>query len=599
MASIFNLLQGQQTQSQPTTTTRTSQEQTFGGTPVTNTTTETFTPFDRDNFDYEGYFQEFKNSGRYLDDDDGHRGSRARNRIWNDYLKHNSDWRGGGITDSNTVSDAQGGSLADSTNIVPGNTKHSGEINVSDAASDIIKDPSLILGEEMSLQEQAQNSQMTGTEAGTNIDPNDPKYQTDTGALAQEAAKGETHLADNVDPRQAQSYESELVADKVADADMEAAQGEVSDVIDAPQIDTEAIANATDKGGVGQALTEYASQDLDDVDKRATAKGQLELLQDDFVDPVTGEPKIPNWAAATARSVSKIIAFTGQSGSAATASMAQAIMEASIPVAMEDAKFYQTLTLENLSNEQAQILNRANVLAKFESENQSARVTAAVENSKNFLAMDLANLSNEQQAAVINNQNRINAMLEDARQINTQRLFTAQSQNEMDMFYDNLNSQINQYNAGQANGMEQFNASQENAMSQFNATLENAREEFYKNMQFQIDTANAKWRQTVTLQEDAQAFEAAATDVKNLVGLSTEQLNRLWDRSDSLLQFAWQSAENEATRANQLAIAQLQARAAKGGGSSTSGALGALAGTILGSSKDSIGGTLLGSAFGW
>src|SRR5690606_21524089 len=100
------------------------------------------------------------------------------------------------------------------------------------------------------------------------------------------------------------------------------------------------------------------------------------------------------------------------------------------------------------------------------------------------------------------------------------------------------------FNASQVNGMSQFNASQSNAMKQFNASLENNREQFYQNMQYQIDTANAKWRQTVTLQEDQQAFEAAATDVKNSVGITTEQLNQLWDRSDSLLQYAWQSSEN-------------------------------------------------------
>ena len=195
--------------------------------------------------------------------------------------------------------------------------------------------------------------------------------------------------------------------------------------------------------------------------------------------------------------------------------------------------------------------------------NQDARTAAAIQNAQAFLAMDMKNLDNRQQAAVINNQNRVNSILEDAKAVNTQRMFTAQSQNEMDKFYDNLNSNIQQFNASQVNGMSQFNASQNNAMKQFNASLENSREQFYQNMQYNIDTANAKWRQTVTLTEDQQAFEAAATDVKNSVGITTEQLNQLWDRSDSLLQYAWQSSENEADRKANMAIAQYQAKAAQ------------------------------------
>ncbi len=348
---------------------------------------------------------------------------------------------------------------------------------------------------------------------------------------------------------------------------MSAEQGTVSDEAkvnaDELEIDVGAIANGTDPDGVGEALKDFASLDPNDVDPKATVKGQLEQLQSEFVDPVTGEAKIPIWAQGTARSVGRLIAFNGMSGTAATAAMANAIMESSIPVAQQDAQFFQTLTLQNLSNEQAATINRANVLANMTLANQDARTAAAIQNAQAFLAMDMKNLDNRQQAAVINNQNRVNSILEDAKAVNTQRMFTAQSQNEMDKFYDNLNSNIQQFNASQVNGMSQFNASQSNAMKQFNASLENSREQFYQNMQYNIDTANAKWRQTVTLTEDQQAFEAAATDVKNSVGITTEQLNQLWDRSDSLLQYAWQSSENEADRKANMAIAQYQAKAAQ------------------------------------
>lgn len=479
--------------------------------------------------------------------------------------------------------------------IVPGKPQEgTNEVNVVDKSADIINNPEQIVGGSGSLVEQSKDSVMTGNEEGTTIDPNDPKYSMDAGGLNQEADQAEAEQAENVEAKDAQGYEVEKTEDKVAENEMEGVKGELSDgsiITDIPEIDVGAIADGTDPEGVGEALKDFASLDPDDVDPKATVKGQLDMLQDEFFDPRTGEPRIPNWAAATARSVARITAFSGSSGSAATAAMAQALMESSIPVAQADAQFMQTLTLQNLSNEQASIINRANVLSNMTMANQEARVAAAIQNAQAFLALDMKNLDNEQQAAVINNQNRINSILEDAKAVNTERMFTAQSQNEKDMFYDNLNASINQFNVGQMNGMNQFNTNQSNSMKQFNAEMENNREQFYKNMQFQIDTANAKWRQTVTLQEDAQAFEAAATDVKNTIGLTTEMLNQIWDRSDSLLQYAWQSGENEADRKAQMAIAQFQAKA--GSKSASKAGWGQVAGSLVGS----VGGKLFDKLF--
>lgn len=459
--------------------------------------------------------------------------------------------------------------------VVAGVPTNNTQMNVASYGGQLATDPSKAItpdnpataaNESMSLAEREKQQKVTGTEAGTNINANDPKYQMDADALKQTAAQADTAQASQVDPRQTNTYDVDKVADKVAAEDMEGAEGQVSegakiDEAEVPQIDVKGIADGTDANGVGQALADHAVQDFDDVDSRATAKGQLEQLQEDFVD-ADGNPKIPVWAQETARSVGRLTAFTGRSGTAATAAMASAIMEATVPVAMADASFFQTLTIKNLDNKQASIINKANVLSKMESDNADRRMQAVIENSKNFMAMDLANLSNDQQAAVINNQNRVQSILEDGKQENAKRLFEADSQNDMDKFYDSLNASIDQYNTSQTNQMSQFNTSQTNDMAKYNSDLENNREQFYKAMQFQIDTANAKWRQTVTLTEDQQAFEAAATDVKNLVGISTEQLNRLWDRSDSLLDYAWKSSESAKDRDAAIAIKKLDAKLA-------------------------------------
>ena len=114
------------------------------------------------------------------------------------------------------------------------------------------------------------------------------------------------------------------------------------------------------------------------------------------------------------------------------------------------------------------------------------------------------------------------------------------------------------FNTEQVNGMEQFNTSELNSIYQFNSQLENGREQFYKDMQYNIDLSNTKWRQSVALQENEQLFEANARDVQNMFNLSTEQLNRIWDRQDSLLDWAWKSSENEKDRENKMALAKME-----------------------------------------
>lgn len=476
------------------------------------------------------------------------------------------------INNNNTVPTAT--TNPDTFQVVPGqaNSNAPGQINVVDWGGQLAGDPSSFFSEEMLLSNKVPNIDYNA--AGTNLDASN--YAMDAGRLRQNAAQADAALVENVaqankvDPRQAVGYDAQTTQQNVTqNGQMNAAQGVVNPnaIIDAPQIDTEATGRGENE--VGKALNDYANQDLNSVDPKATLKGQLDILQSEFVDG-DGNPTIPAWAAGAARNVQKIAAFSGMTGTAATAALSQALLEASTTVAAQDANFFQTLTLQNLNNKQASIINKANVLANMDLANMDSRLAAAVQNSKAFMDMDLANLNNRQQAEMINTQARVQSILEDAKAVNTQRMFEAESQNELNKFYDQLNTQIEQYNVSAQNNMSQFNAAQQqqmnisnrdaiNNMAQFNATLENQREEFYKNMQYNVDLANAQWRQTVTLTEAQMEFEAAATDVKNMVGVGAEQLNRLWDRSDSLLDYLWKSTENEQDRQNRLAITKLQA----------------------------------------
>ncbi len=154
---------------------------TFGGGTAPAAETPQMTPWSKDNFDYNKYIEEhpYIKQGDTVD-------QHEYDRAWADYQKKYASkgqtWGAGGVTPKSSGAD----SLQNATDIVAGAPKNSGEINVSDAASDIIKNPESIVSGANSLQDQ-NDSHMTGNEAGTTINPNDPKYQTDPDKLNQTA----------------------------------------------------------------------------------------------------------------------------------------------------------------------------------------------------------------------------------------------------------------------------------------------------------------------------------------------------------------------------------------------------------------------------
>ncbi len=457
---------------------------------------------------------------------------------------------------------------------VSNNSEVVGGTNVAEVSTSIINDPSSFLGDDRTL-----SDDVTGIDpntAGTLLDGAD--YNMDVGGLSQDVATvNDTSLASNVTQGDVNSYtvQNTQAAVNSALADQSAAQGSVSDeaIVNIDTLDMKGLATGVNADGtinqVGQSLNTVYTQNMSTVvdtttlsgkmlaqelgegnyiDAKATVAGQLEILQKQFVDPVTGEPRIPAFAAGAVKGVMKMMALNGVTGTAAMGAVSAATMESILPIANADSKFFQTLTIKNLDARNTQALNTANILSKMNVADLDARMTQAVTNAKSFMMMDLQNLENEQQTHVLKMQLRQQSIMEDAKQENVKRQFVASSQNEMDMFYDELGSQISRFNATQSNAMKQFNAGEVNDMREFNASLENNREQFYQTMQYKVDAGNAKWRQEITVLESEQKFEAAALDVKNMVGLTSEQLNQMWDRTDSLLDYAWREGENARDR---------------------------------------------------
>lgn len=456
-----------------------------------------------------------------------------------------------------------------------------------ETAQDIVNDPTSFLTPDMQMSNQVPT--IDGTDGM--MDPNASYAQGDAAGLNIETTTADAQTIQTTPENPgATTYDAVDTFDDVVDAQGTAAVGELSEeaIIEAEQIDAKGTATGINTDGTknytGEALTQFASQNISTMidtstvagkllaqelgegnytDTKATVMGQLDIISQQFTGP-NGEAVIPSWAQSTARNVSRIAAFKGMSGTAATAALSTAIMEATLPIAQQEAQFFQTLTLTNLDNKQTATINRANVLAKMDQLNLDARMQTAIENSKAFLAIDLKNLDNEQQMAVINTQARVQSILEDAKSENAARMFAADAANDFQKFYDELGASISKFNVEQMNSMAKFNAGEINDTREFNATLENRREEFYNTMQYNIDLSNAKWRQEITMAEAEMAYEAAALDVKNLFDITTEAQSRLWDRADALLDYSWKSSESALDREMKILVAQIDAASRKG-----------------------------------
>tara|TARA_R100000234_G_scaffold79527_1_gene49752 strand:+ start:197 stop:2089 length:1893 start_codon:yes stop_codon:yes gene_type:complete len=228
-------------------------------------------------------------------------------------------------------------------------------------------------------------------------------------------------------------------------------------------------------------------------------------------------------------------------------------------VALENSRAAQTMNLNNLSNRQALTMAEASALASMDSANLNARQQSAVQNAQSFLQMDMANLSNRQQADMFGAQQQIQSLFTDQAAQNAARQFNATSQNQVDQFFASLGQQANQFNATQMNAQEQFNAGQANTIERFNAEINNQRDQFNAQNQLVIAQANANWRRQLATADTAAINRANELNAQNILGLSNQAYNNLWQYYGDTMEWAWTSAENERSRVIELAIAQLQA----------------------------------------
>ena len=309
------------------------------------------------------------------------------------------------------------------------------------------------------------------------------------------------------------------------------------------------------QGAVSQAS--QASAATGTVDQKATVGYQLSQL---FSSLGSGT-NLPAWASPAVNKVNAIMAQRGLGQSSmAAAAITQSIMESAIPIAAADAKTYSQMQLTNLSNQQAATMQNAMVNAAMDRSNLDARMNAATNNARNFLSIDLANLTNQQKTNELDYQGKLEALFKDQAATNASRQFNAKTQNEVDMFFKELGSQVDNANKNRVAAQQQFNTDQSNAQARFVGQLQDSRDKFNQNMSLQIAQSNAQWRRNINTANTTLQNETNRINASNLLQINQQALGNLWQRYRDEASWLMQTAENAKARAHQVAMFAQEAK---------------------------------------
>ena len=307
------------------------------------------------------------------------------------------------------------------------------------------------------------------------------------------------------------------------------------------------------QGVVSEKSVAQAAQG--EVSEQSTVQYQIGELFKSFEE---GKPA-PPWAAPAVRNIGAMMAQRGLgSSSMAAAAVTQAIMESGIPIAAADAQTYATMDIANLSNRQQASLQNAATYAAMDKANLDARLTAAVTNAQAFLSMDMTNLNNEQRANELTYQSEVQTMFTNQAAENASRQFNAQSQAQIDQFYAEMEVQVANANANRVAAQEQFNVNEGNAMKQYAASLNDARERFETQLRVQIDQSNAQWRRDINTANTALENEANRINTQNLLNISQQAQNNLWQRYRDESAWIFQMAESAKQREHELGLLAME-----------------------------------------
>ena len=311
------------------------------------------------------------------------------------------------------------------------------------------------------------------------------------------------------------------------------------------------------QGTVTQPMV-AAQEDLTALPPEATVQGQLANISQSITDAVNQGTSLPAFAQGAKRLVDAAMQQRGLgSSSIAAEALAQGIINASIPIAQQDAALYKDAIFANLNNRQQAALTNANA----------------------YLQMDMANLNNNQQTSLANLQIRQQSLFSDQAATNAASQFNSQSQAQTDQFFSNLNTSVRTANAQRTDAMNQYAVAEQNkisaqnaqnqiaveeadaqreaAINQFNTQLQDQRQRFNVENQRVIDQSNVLWRRQVNTANTAAINAANQTDAQNLLQISNFALSSLWQQWRDEASWVNTASENNKNRKHNVAMAAL------------------------------------------
>ena len=341
-------------------------------------------------------------------------------------------------------------------------------------------------------------------------------------------------------------------------AGVEAAQGVAGTVQGAPTREVQAgemvAGPAVDMAKVEQTLAQtQAAQGV--VTDEMTVQGQLNKLLTNFD---AGTP--PAWAAASMRAATAQLAARGLGASSlAGQAIIQATLEAATPIAAADAKVFETMGLQNLSNRQqtamlvgqqraqflgqefdqafqTRVLNAARV-ADIANKNFDAQTQIAIENSRLANSMDIANLSARNavvmgkmaqmsQLETMNLNNRQQVAVENAKAFLTMDLKNLDNRQQTSLFRAQEMADALISDAGFANAANITNANNTLDAAKVSAQLALSAETFNADMLTKVSMSNALAANELSKfnAQQANAREEFNSNMTNQINLANAKI---------------------------------------------------------------------------
>lgn len=253
---------------------------------------------------------------------------------------------------------------------------------------------------------------------------------------------------------------------------------------------------------------------------------------------------VPMWARPAVAKVEQMLASRGISASSiGRDSLFNAIIQAAMPIAQQDATFEQDAAKTSYNAKVQAVLSDVNM--EFAAKQFNAN---SINQTNQFRAQMQAQVDMQ------------NAARKDAM---TQLNLT--EANKMSMFNTSNKLQADQFNVQMSQQNSQFNAAQVNAMTQLTTQLQAQREQFNVQMASQIEQSNVNWRRQVNTANTAGINAVNQANVQNAFNLSNQALTFLWQEMRDKAHWDFQASESEKDRKNQLEATLLANETAMGG----------------------------------